>query len=57
MEKASNFTTSLRWDALDDMMILLIFGLILFPTQEDFMDYAGINMFLAVKVRDEDPIL
>ncbi|KAI5389996.1 hypothetical protein KIW84_075350 [Lathyrus oleraceus] len=56
-EKAANFATSLKWDAFNDIMIHLIFGLILFPTEEDFMDYAAINLFLAVKVGDEDPIL
>ncbi|KAI5401757.1 hypothetical protein KIW84_066285 [Lathyrus oleraceus] len=55
--KAANFETSLRWDILDNLMILLIFGLVLFPTEEEFMDYASINMFVAVKVRDEDLIL
>ncbi|KAI5394975.1 hypothetical protein KIW84_061545 [Lathyrus oleraceus] len=54
--KTANFSTSLRRDALDNMIILIIFGLVVFPTKEDFVDYAIINLFLVVKVRDEDPI-
>ena len=47
---------SLKWDSLDNIMIPLIFGIVLFPTKEDFVDYATINIFLAIKVGDEDPI-
>lgn len=52
--KAINFATSMKWDSLDNIMILLISGLILFPSEENFMDYAAISVFLFVKVRNED---
>lgn len=38
-------------------MILLTSGLILVPTEKDFVDYTTVNLFLAVKVRDEDYVL
>lgn len=37
-------------------MILLTFILILVPIEKDFMDYTTINLFLAVKVGDEDHV-
>lgn len=55
-EKSTKFTTSMRWDYLDSIMILIIFGLVLFHTEEDFMDYAVINLFLAIKVGDPDHV-
>lgn len=36
-------------------MMLLIFGLILFPSEENFVDLIAVNIFLAVKIGDEDP--
>lgn len=36
-------------------MALLIFGLVLFPSQEDFLDLATLNVFLVVKVKYKDP--
>lgn len=45
----------MNWDSLDNITIFLIFGLILFPSEENFMDYTTINVLLAVKVGDEDP--
>lgn len=36
-------------------MILFIFGLILFPNEESFVDYADINVLLAMIIGDEDP--
>lgn len=35
-------------------MILLIFGLVLFPSEGDSIDLASMNIFLDVKVKDED---
>ncbi|KAI5418966.1 hypothetical protein KIW84_043254 [Lathyrus oleraceus] len=32
--KVADFATSLKWDALDDIMILLTFRLVLFPTKK-----------------------
>lgn len=37
-------------------MTLPTFRLILVPTEMDFMDYTSINLFLVVKVGDEDPL-
>lgn len=54
-EKVVNFATSNNWDSLDTIMVLLIFGLILFPSEENFLDLIAVNVFLAVKIGDEDP--
>ncbi|KAI5396855.1 hypothetical protein KIW84_062906 [Lathyrus oleraceus] len=54
-KKVVNFATSNNWDSLDTMMVLLIFGLILFPSEEFFLDLIAVNVFLAVKIGDEDP--
>ncbi|KAI5414045.1 hypothetical protein KIW84_058257 [Lathyrus oleraceus] len=53
-KRVDEFATSLQWDAMDNIMILLTFGLILVPTEKDFVDYTTTNLFLAVKVGDED---
>lgn len=53
-KKVVNFATSMNWNSLDDITILLIFRLILFPSEENFVDLTAVNVFLAVQVRDED---
>lgn len=36
-------------------MALLISGLVLFPSEENFVDLTVVNVFLVVKVEDEEP--
>ncbi|KAI5409219.1 hypothetical protein KIW84_054860 [Lathyrus oleraceus] len=55
-KKAGDFATSVQWDSIDNIMTLLTFRLILVPTERDFVDYTTINLFLAVKIGDEDPV-
>lgn len=55
-KRADDFATSLLWDTLDNIMILLTFGLILVPTEKGFVDYIAMNMFLAIKAGDEDHV-
>ncbi|KAI5415293.1 hypothetical protein KIW84_040657 [Lathyrus oleraceus] len=54
-KRADDFATSLQWYAMDNIMVLLTFGLMLVPTEKDFVDYTTIDVFLAIKARDEDP--
>ncbi|KAI5422490.1 hypothetical protein KIW84_045797 [Lathyrus oleraceus] len=42
---------------MDNNMVLLTLGLILVPTERDFVGYTSINLFLAVKIGDEDHTL
>ncbi|KAI5401354.1 hypothetical protein KIW84_065995 [Lathyrus oleraceus] len=55
-KKVVDVTTSLQRDALDNIMILPTFKLVLLPTKKGFMDYTTINLFLAVKVGDKDHV-
>lgn len=41
---------------MDNITILLTFKLILVRTEKDFVDYTDINLFLAVKIGNEDHI-
>lgn len=41
---------------MDNIMILLTFILILVPTKKDFVDYIAINLFLPIKIGDEDHV-
>lgn len=43
-----------RWDNLVDLLALLIFGLVLFPNLDGFIDDASISVFWATKVLEED---
>ncbi|KAI5444560.1 hypothetical protein KIW84_012992 [Lathyrus oleraceus] len=52
----ADLQANLRWDAMDNIMILLTFGLILVPTENYFVDYTTINLFLDVKVGDENHV-
>uniref|UniRef100_A0A151UGP3 DUF7745 domain-containing protein n=1 Tax=Cajanus cajan TaxID=3821 RepID=A0A151UGP3_CAJCA len=46
---ALNLAESEKWDAFMDVLSLIIYGIVLFPNFENFIDFAAINVFLAFK--------
>ncbi|XP_020208535.1 uncharacterized protein LOC109793476 [Cajanus cajan] len=38
-----------KWDGFMDVLALIIYGIVLFPNIEDFIDFAAIDVFLAYK--------
>jgi hypothetical protein len=55
-KKAGEFANTQEWISLGDVLALLIFGLVLFPNLEGFIDQAAINAFWVTKVKKEDPV-
>ncbi|XP_058780714.1 uncharacterized protein LOC131654768 [Vicia villosa] len=54
-DMALAFAKEQEWEACEDCLALLIFGLVLFPNDADYVDPATINVFWAVKVLNVDP--
>jgi len=44
------------WDAYMDVLALALFGVMLFPKADSFVDDAAIKAFLAFKTRAENPV-
>jgi archaellum component FlaC len=55
-KKAKEFEEAQKWVPLGEVLALLIFGLVLFPNQKNFVDTAAISVFWAVRVKGEDPV-
>ncbi|XP_058733001.1 uncharacterized protein LOC131604584 [Vicia villosa] len=49
------FAKEKEWEACEDCLALLIFGLVLFPNDADYVDPTAINVFWVVKVLNVDP--
>ena len=47
MKKAQVFLDAMSYHALEDVLPLLIYGLVLFPNSDQFIDVSAINIFLA----------
>jgi len=45
-----------HWDTFMDVLALMLYGLMLFPTVEDLVDYAAIDAFVASRTRGENPV-
>ncbi|XP_052728596.1 uncharacterized protein LOC128195361 [Vigna angularis] len=45
-----------RWETFMDVLALTIYGIVLFPRIEDFVDYTAIDVFVARKIRSENPV-
>jgi len=39
-----------------DVLALTLYGIMLFPNVEDFVDYAAIDVFITSKTRGENPV-
>ena len=46
MEKAQVFLDAMRYHAFEDVLALLIYGLVMFPNSDQFVDVRAINIFL-----------
>lgn len=55
--KARELAKNKRWEKLLDVLALLIYGLILFPNLEGFIDDDSITVFWATRILDEDYVL
>ncbi|XP_012574246.1 uncharacterized protein [Cicer arietinum] len=55
-EKAVNLARDGKWDTFMDVLALIIYGIVLFPTIKDFVDFMVIDVFLAYKHRGENSV-
>jgi len=46
-----------RWTTFMDVLALVLYGVMLFPNVENFVDYAAINAFVAYKTQSENPVI
>ncbi|KAI5441655.1 uncharacterized protein LOC127091482 [Lathyrus oleraceus] len=54
-ERALVFALKKDWDAFMEVLALIIFGVIIFPRDEEIIDLPAIDVFLAFKNRGENP--
>ncbi|XP_014515652.1 uncharacterized protein LOC106773479 [Vigna radiata var. radiata] len=45
-----------KWETFMDLLALILFGVMLFPNIENFVDNAAINAFMGYKDRPENPV-
>ncbi|RDX74771.1 hypothetical protein CR513_45435, partial [Mucuna pruriens] len=56
-ERLLQFQEEQDWDAMIDILGLLLYGVVLFPYIEDYIDLAAIEVFLAKRDRGENPTM
>ncbi|RDX66437.1 hypothetical protein CR513_54796, partial [Mucuna pruriens] len=56
-ERLLQFQEEQHWDAMMDILGLLLYGVVLFPYIEDYIDLAAIEEFLAKRDRGENPTI
>ncbi|RDX93920.1 hypothetical protein CR513_23757, partial [Mucuna pruriens] len=56
-ERLLQFQEEQDWDAMIDVLGLLLYGVVLFPYIEDYIDLAAIEAFLAKRDRGENPTM
>jgi len=44
------------WETFMDVLALVLYGVILFPYAGDHIDYAAVDIFVAVRTRSENPV-
>ncbi|KAG2390785.1 uncharacterized protein HKW66_Vig0252770 [Vigna angularis] len=44
------------WETFMDVLALTVYGIVLFPKVEGFVDYTAIDVFVAKKTRSENPV-
>ncbi|GAU51825.1 hypothetical protein TSUD_416110 [Trifolium subterraneum] len=55
-EKAREFAASRNMRSFHNVLALLIYGLVLFPSTENFIDFTAISVFWGVLTKNQDPI-
>jgi len=55
-KKAREFAASRDMKTFNNVLALLVYGLVLFPSTKNFVDFAAINVFWAVLTKGKDPI-
>ncbi|RDX93932.1 hypothetical protein CR513_23742, partial [Mucuna pruriens] len=56
-ERLLQFQEEQDWDAMIDVLGLLLYGVVLFPYIEDYIDLAAMEAFLAKRDRGENPTM
>ena len=56
-ERAKTLTNQGEWASFIDILALLIFGGVLFPNVDGFVDLAAIDAFLVFHDRKESPVV
>ncbi|XP_027364318.1 uncharacterized protein LOC113871419 [Abrus precatorius] len=51
-----NLVEKEHWETFMDVLALTIYGIVLFPRHDNFVDLAAIDVFLACKNRSENPV-
>jgi hypothetical protein len=55
-KKAVGYVKTSEWKKLNDVLALLIYGIVLFPKIPDFIDLYALNIYLAVQIDEENPV-
>jgi hypothetical protein len=55
-ERLKSFSEVGDWDAFADVLALAIFGIVLFPNIDQYIDFAAIDVFLAVRNERRNPV-
>ncbi|XP_058722458.1 uncharacterized protein LOC131594367 [Vicia villosa] len=55
-KKAQDLVGENQWDAFIDVLALIIYGIVLFPNMENFVDMAAISVFLGYKQHNANPV-
>jgi len=54
--KAREFAASRDMKSFNNVLALLVYGLVMFPSTENFVDFAAISVFWVVLTKDKDPV-
>jgi hypothetical protein len=55
-KQAQHLVENGKWDEFMDMLALIIYGIVLFPNIDDFIDFAALDVFLAYKHNRRNPV-
>ncbi|MCH95998.1 hypothetical protein A2U01_0016981 [Trifolium medium] len=55
-ERLNLFHKEQDWTAFTDVLALTIFGIVLFPNMDEYVDFAAIDVFLAVRNQGHNPV-
>ena len=44
------------WETFVDVLTLILYGVMIFPSIDNFVDFSAINVFIAYKINAENPL-